>query len=122
MYRDVIKPAQDFDAYIAELGDLPEISAAAQGLMAAIDLTEQEIANAVFATRFNRNLTNFHRNFLEDFPQSLILSQALRAEGEAGIKRFSLEAQLRTVNSDLSNSISKLVAIRADLKLSQMDL
>jgi hypothetical protein len=117
-YERVIKPSMDAEARIAELGGLPEITAAAGGLKEAIDHTRVEIEDADFASRF---LPTRGENFVEMTKANPITRLAVEQEGERGLKREQLRHDLMGVEADVMSAIHRLVQLRADLAISQIE-
>ena len=118
-YERVIKPAQDAEAYVAEKGGLPEITAAAHGLTVALDQTREEILGATFASRFLREPNDMLRSALDDGNLSPTTRHAVEAEGEAGLKRSELLTRHTAICSDITHALSHLVELRAELVISQ---
>ncbi len=105
-------------------GDLPEITAAATSLRAAIEQTYVEIDDAASASRFHGSPTAVQQEIF-DIESSRLLSpryrQAFEQGGEAGLKREQLRVDLEKVTHDLFSLIHKLVAVRTDLEVSKME-
>ncbi len=120
-YDRVVGPAQAADVYIAELGGLPVITAAAENLRRVLDQTREEIETATFADRFLDFPNDMLRQEIERGRYTPDTKAAVEAEGEKGLKRAQLRAGYRTVEGELNLGLSHLVALRADLVISQTD-
>ncbi|GEM_PF-3799631 len=118
-YEQVIQPQQDAEAHIAKIGGLPEITAAAEGLMSALAQTKTEIATATFASRFLGPSSDVTARILEQAAYSAPTVTAIEAEGEAGLKRVQLTSDYLTVENEVRLALAHLVSLRADLTLAQ---
>lgn len=109
------------EEFIAETGGLPEITRASADFLAAIDQTDEEIAAAVFAERFRRTTGNHFMAMASGAKLSPRTQQLVEEEGEAGIKRSELEHELRSIAVNFSSLAGRLVRLRCDLIVSQME-
>lgn len=117
----VVKPIQEAEAHITELGILPEINEAAANLQMAIQQTGAEIAGATFAARFIREVDETKALEHSQSTVSPMAREAIMSEGEAGLKRLELRTRLQTIEGVAFRALSDLIKLRADLKISQQD-
>lgn len=121
-YEGVILPSQEADRFVAETGGLPEITRASKDLSTAIDQTREEIATAHFASRFPEIPRDEFQIMLGGRSFSSMTVFAIEDEGEAGLKRAHLMAELSAVEGGLTSLISRLVNLRTDLAVSQKEM
>jgi hypothetical protein len=110
------------EAFIAESGGLPEIWRAATDLRAAFDTTWGEIANANFASRFVNPPSDTFGVMIGSTALLPLASQLVEEEGEAGMKRASLEAGLTRIQNELFSLLNRFVELRCDLIVSQDEM
>lgn len=116
-----LNAAAESDAFIAETGGLPEIDAAAASLREAIEQTRIEIAEAEFASRFPNPPSDNFNLMAEHAGLTPMTEAAIAEEGEAGLKRASLNAGLTRIENQLGTLINQLVELRTDLVVSKQE-
>lgn len=117
--RDVVDPSQQAAATIAGVGGLPEITDAAANLVLAFEQTRQEIETADFASRFLRVPSDHFLAMVDNARLSHEAVEAIAMEGEAGMKRSELRADLAAIEGGLTSLIRRFVELRADLCFAQ---
>lgn len=124
-YERVIKPSEDAEQYVKDIGGLPEITASAETLFDVLDQTRKEIEEAEFApSRFPTQATPSQIELING-PGSASLSplyrRAIEDGGLAGAKRFELETRLVDIQSHLSRTLWHLTHLRAEIKVSKTE-
>ena len=117
----VLDVAQEAEDFINRTGGLPEIWIASQQLRVAFDQTDREIADAVLAGRFSRQVSE---NFKVHIMSGTLVPRvqlAIEAEGEAGHKRATLAIDAMILRNELNLLLARLVALRCDLVLAQTE-
>jgi hypothetical protein len=110
--------AHEADRFVQLAGGLPEITRAAEDLVAAIDMTQAQIDSAVFASRFPEVASDFFMVCTDGMTLTPMTRDRIEHEGEAGLKRAQLDAKLKTIGGELTRLIQEFVELRCDLVVS----
>ena len=121
-FDEAVNSSNESAAFIAEMGGLPEITDASQSFQDAITRTRAEIDAAVFAaSRFSSQHGDHFENAVRSVRLSPRAQELIAEKGEGGFKQAELEDRVDAIQDRFSLLLHDLVALRVDLRVSQIE-